>query len=52
MRTREGGPGADVGNKKEIIRMHEGARAYEGTPKLIETQHPPLDPPHQAYDLA
>ena len=37
-RTRGGGPGADVGNRKEIVRMHEGARPFENTPKLIPSQ--------------
>jgi hypothetical protein len=51
-RTRGGGPGADVGNRKEIVRMHEGARPFEDTPKLIDTKHPPLDPAHQADELS
>ena len=33
-RTRGGGPGADVGNRPETVRMHEGARPFENTPKL------------------
>ena len=27
-RTRGGGPGADVGNRREIVRMHEGAQPF------------------------
>ena len=47
-RTRGGGPGADVGNRQETIRLHEGARPFENTPKLIPGQHPPLEPANQA----
>ncbi len=31
-RVRGGGPGADVGNRTPIVRMHEGARPYYRTP--------------------
>ena len=51
-RTRGGGPGADVGNKTKVVRMHEGSRPFEGTPKIIETKHPPLDPAYQADELS
>jgi hypothetical protein len=51
-RTRGGGPGADVGNRGETVRMHEGARPYEKTPKLIPAEHPPLEPARQADQLS
>ena len=51
-RTRGGGPGADTGNRGKVIRFHEGARPFEETPKKIPTQHPPLDPAHQADQLS
>ena len=51
-RTRGGGPGADVGNRQEIVRMHEGARPFENTPKLIPGNHPPLEPAHQAEEIS
>jgi hypothetical protein len=51
-RTRGGGPGADVGNRKESVRMHEGARPFENTPKLIPGQHPPLEPANQADTIS
>ena len=51
-RTRGGGPGADVGNRQEIIRMHEGARPFENTPKLIPGAHPPLEPATQADEIS
>lgn len=35
-RRRAGGAGADVGNVGPVVRMHAGARPYEGTPRLIE----------------
>ena len=51
-RTRGGGPGADPGNRGKIVRLHEGARPFEKTPKLIPTKHPPLDSANQAERLS
>jgi hypothetical protein len=51
-RTRGGGPGADVGNRQEIVRMHEGARPFENTPKLIPSTHPSLEPANQADKIS
>jgi hypothetical protein len=51
-RTRGGGPGADVGNRKETVRMHEGSRPFENTPKLIPSKHPPLEPASQADEIS
>lgn len=51
-RTRGGGPGADVGNRTETVRMHEGAKPFENTPKIIPAKHPPLDPANQADQLS
>jgi len=51
-RTRGGGPGADVGNRTEIVRMHEGAKPFENTPKIIPAKHPPLDSANQADQLS
>ena len=51
-RTRGGGPGADLGNRGKIVRMHEGARPYEKTPKLIPSEHPPLEPANQADEVS
>jgi hypothetical protein len=50
-RTRGGGPGADIGNRGKTVRMHEGARPYEKTPKLIPSEHPPLEPANQADEV-
>lgn len=51
-RTRGGGPGADVGNRGSIVRMHEGSNPFEKTPKIIGAEHPPLESARQArqYD--
>jgi hypothetical protein len=51
-RTRGGGPGADPGNRGKILRVHEGARPFENTPKMIPTKHPPLDSASQADQLS
>jgi hypothetical protein len=51
-RARGGGPGADIGNRGPVLRMHEGARPFEDTPRLIDAKHPPLDPAYQADELS
>jgi hypothetical protein len=33
-RTRAGGPGADVGNRGEIVSMHDGSDPYWRTPRI------------------
>jgi len=51
-RTRGGGPGADVGNRGQVTRLHEGAKPFENTPKLIPTKGPPLESASQADQLS
>lgn len=51
-RTRGDGPGADAGNRGAVVLMHEGSRPYAGTPRLIPTPPPPLDPANQADALS
>ncbi|MBM4299733.1 MAG: hypothetical protein FJ143_18480 [Deltaproteobacteria bacterium] len=51
-RTRGGGPGADSGNRGSVLRVHEGARPFDNTPKKIPTKHPPLEPASQADQLS
>jgi hypothetical protein len=51
-RSRGGGPGADLGNRGSIVRMHEGSRPYEQTPKIISAEHPPLEPARQASEFS
>ena len=48
-RTRGQGPGADVGNRRETVRLHGGSDPFWKTPDRIpEEQHPPLAPARQA----
>ena len=35
-RAREGGPGADVGNRTASVTLHEGADPYYGTPTPVQ----------------
>ena len=51
-RPRGGGPGADVGNRTKVVRMHEGADPFYKTPKLIRSQSPPLASARQADQLS
>jgi hypothetical protein len=51
-RTRGGGPGADVGNRTKNVRMHEGSLPYWNTPRLIEAEHPSLDPARHAAEFS
>jgi hypothetical protein len=51
-RTRGGGPGADVGNRTSTVRMHEGARPFDKTPKVIVGRSPSLEPASQADQLS
>ena len=51
-RTRGGGPGADVGNRSDVVEMHEGSHPFYETPILIPAKHPPLAPASQAADLS
>ncbi len=50
-RTRGGGPGADVGNRAPIVKMHEGSDPFWKTPERISVNHPPLEPARQARQL-
>lgn len=38
-RVRGGGPGADVGNRSQDVKMHEGSHPYWQTPQRIEGDH-------------
>jgi hypothetical protein len=51
-RSRGGGPGADVGNRSSIVRMHEGSRPFEQTPRIIGAEHPPLESARQASEFS
>lgn len=34
-RQRAGGPGGDVGNRREVVELHEGADPYWRTPSVL-----------------
>jgi hypothetical protein len=36
-RQRAGGPGADVGNRRDVVELHEGADPYWRTPTALRT---------------
>ena len=42
-RVRGGGPGADMGNRGDVVRMHAGAEPYYETPQLIGARAPSSD---------
>jgi len=51
-RTRGGGPGADVGNRSQDVKMHEGSQPYWKTPDRITGEHASLKPAEQARELS
>ena len=46
-----GGRGADVGNRPEVVKIHDGAEPFWETPRRI-TDHPPLESARQAEQLS
>jgi hypothetical protein len=52
-RTRGGGPGADVGNRRATVELHGGSDPFWKTPDRIPgEQHPPLASARQAQQLS
>ncbi len=52
-RTRGDGPGADVGNRGQTVKLHEGSDPFWKTPDRIPIErHPPLAPARQAQQLS
>ena len=51
-RSRAGGPGADVGNRPENVRMHEGSEQFWKTPRRSPGGHPPLESSEQARQVS
>jgi hypothetical protein len=52
-RTRGDGPGADVGNRREVVELHEGSDPFWKVPDRIPgEQHPPLASARQAQQLS
>lgn len=50
-RMRGGGPGGDIGNRPEIVRMHEGSHPYHHTPHLVPGAMSALDPARHAREF-
>jgi len=48
-RTRAGGPGADPGNRRDVVRLHEGADPYWRTPRRLAER---LQAPSEGARLA
>jgi hypothetical protein len=46
-----GGRGADVGNRPEVAKIHDGAEPFWRTPRLV-TSHAPLESARQAEQLS
>ena len=46
-----GGRGADVGNRPEVAKMHDGAEPFWKTPRRVTTP-PPLESARQAEQLS
>lgn len=51
-RTQGGGPGADTGNRGAVVLMHEGAKPYAETPRLIVAKPPPIESANHADALS
>jgi len=52
-RTRAGGPGADSGNRRSVVQMHEGSDPYWRTPqRLAERVQAPSATARQADRLS
>ena len=51
-RTQGGGPGADVGNRRDVVLMHEGSKPYYGTPHVIANPPGPVGGAQQAHELS
>ena len=51
-RQRGGGPGADVGNRRDVVRMHQGSQPYWQTPRIKGIEGPSLEPARQADRLS
>jgi hypothetical protein len=51
-RVRGGGPGADTGNRGEVVLMHQGSLPYYRTPKLVAAQGAPSESAEHAHQLS
>jgi hypothetical protein len=50
-RARAGGPGADVGNRAHVVRLHQGADPFWKTPRIV-AHGPSLEPARHADRLS
>jgi hypothetical protein len=50
-RTR-GGRGGDVGNRPQIVEMHDGSEPFWKTPERVIGKHAPLESARQAEQLS
>lgn len=46
------GPGGDIGNRGEGVRIHEGSSPFDDTPRLVPFQTPELGTAQQARDAS
>jgi hypothetical protein len=51
-RQRGQGPGADIGNRPDVVLMHEGSEPFWDTPERIPFEKPNLAPAEQASELS
>ena len=51
-RLRAGGPGADVGNRDAVLKMHEGSVPFWQTPQVADIRAPSLEEARQADRLS
>lgn len=51
-RTRGGGPGADTGNRKAVVLMHEGSKPFARTPQVIPGTPGPVESANHADTLS
>lgn len=50
-RTQGGGPGGDTGNRPAVVRLHDGSKPFEGTPRLVPVRTPALDSANHAREF-
>jgi hypothetical protein len=51
-RARAGGPGGDVGNRGDVLKMHEGSQPYWRTPHVAGIRGPAIDEANHADRLS
>jgi len=51
-RARGQGAGADIGNRGQVLEMHEGSNPFYKTPQIIAAEHAPVESARQADRLS